>query len=392
MTRETEAFAQAEELRRACLGQNKRVEEWIAQNWRRIGLESAIEKTSIQRALSGRPVKSETVRALDAMLAAIYDDPWAWFEPTNDPARFSQYAPLDWWYDTLELREDQIPRSIFKHVQTRPLSDDQYQVLDRHYRDWVGRLRAACDAFKRDRELVRAVQADLSPERQTVAGKSGRVGNRGLHGRPLEDVAMALALINVDMTLPEIERACPTYQRPDPMPVDAWVSEPVEPFAGDEVEDFEWHDVIRKQPHEWRTPPIEPPPYQSNWLVRHWWDGSRYQVEDVMPFAQVRENGVWRDTTQEERVRWITGMERMETRAEYLERVDKGEWVANLLSSPGALKFAVDKEAEAEARWQSLVDRIDDEAARENNAERERRLVMFNLTLRRRKSADAGTA
>lgn len=392
MTDKTQTFTQAEELRRACLEQNKRVERWLAVNWQRVGLESAVDKATISRALSGRPVRAEIVDALDTMIAEIYDDPWAWLEPPNDPSRFSQYAPLDWWYSTLDLHEDQIPRSIFKRIQTRPLSDDQYRILDRHWRDWVGRLQAACDAFKRDRELVRAVEADLNPEYQTVAGKSGRVGNPGMIGKSLDEVAMALALTNIDMTLPDIERACSTYQRPDPITVDSWVSEPVVAFAGDEVEGFEWRDIIRKDrdPFKRLEPPVEPPARESHWRVRHRWDGSRYQVEDVLPFAQVLQDGKWRDTTPEERERWITGLDRKQTRADLMAQKD--EWIDDVWESrrtntnwQDRLKWpdGIPREA-IEQQFDVMLSRIDDEAARENNADLERRLMKFNLTLRRR--------
>lgn len=396
---ETATFAQAEELRRACLDQNKRVEMWIAQNWQRAGLDSAADKSTISRALAGRPVNAKIVDALETMLSEIYDDPWTWFEPPNHPDNFDKYAPLNWWYDTLDLRENDIPKSIFARIKTRALSDDQYRVLDRHYRDWVGRLRAACDAFKRDRALVRAVEADLSPEMQTVAGKRGRVGNPGLRGSSLEDVGKALALSEFNLTLPDIERACVTYQQPDPIPITEWPRDAVEPFAGDEVEDFEEREAISRRAEIGKiNVPVDPPQRDTRWRVRHWWDGSRYQVEDVTPFAQVLENGDWRDTSVDERIGWITGMQRKETRADLI--ANKEAWIDEIWERQKASPSWQDRweykdgipRSAIEQFVEDRIEAIDDEAARANNQEIERRLMRFNLTLRRRKGAGAGTA
>jgi hypothetical protein len=395
---ETTTITQAEELRRACLDQNKRVEMWIAQNWQRVGLDAATDKSTISRALSGRPVKIKIVEALDTMLSEIYDDPWAWFKPPNDPQLFDKYAPLTWWYDTLELPENDIPKSIFARIKTRPMSDDQYRVLARHYNEWRGRLKTACDAFKRDRELVLAVEADLSPEMQTIAGKTGRVGNPGLRGEPLDVVGKVLALSEINMTLPDIERACATYQQPDPIPLTEWSSDAVEPFAGDEVEDYEERErMTRKFTNGEVAVPVEPPPFKSRWLVRHWWDGSRYQVEDVTPFAQVFD-GRWRDSTLDERTYWITGMRHEETRADLIAQKDA--WIDDVWESRKASPTINDRLAHKdgiprsviEDHFEVVVERIDEEAALRHNQEIERRLIKFNLTLRRRKGAGAGIA
>lgn len=89
--------------------------------------------------------------------------------------------------------------------------------------------------------------------------KRGRVGETGLHGKSPHEIGLAIALQDMHMTLPDMERACVTYRRPDVEPVHDWKSVPVEPFMGDK---FDAYQADR---------------FDGVFLrVTYTWDGSRY--------------------------------------------------------------------------------------------------------------------
>ena len=48
-------FSHAEAVRRFTLGQNKRVENWIARNWERLGLSGPVHKATVSNALNSNP-------------------------------------------------------------------------------------------------------------------------------------------------------------------------------------------------------------------------------------------------------------------------------------------------------------------------------------------------
>lgn len=398
----TAVFTHAEAVRRFTLEQNRRVEDWLARNRERVGLATTPSAGTISNALAGKQVSAELVSALNLMVQEMRADPWAWCEPPNEVEAFSDYAPLRWWHRILDLKDD-IPMSVFARVGTLKLSDERYRILAKRFDSWFFRLRAACDQYKADRALVQALAADEDPEFQAFCLVDGewrlgaahagtverrelhRVGNPGLHGRSLEEVGMALALQSVSMSLPDIERACLTYARPEPERIDEWHSDPVEPWNGIEFDGVEYHQGGMEFENV-AKPPSDP----TLWRVRFWWDGERYQVEDVEPFARVKQDGQWRDTTQQEREFWITGMEPMETRADLLDRKDA--WIDEVLQSRNASPTWQDRmnypdgvpREVIEKQFEVVLSRICESEAAQHNAESERRLRRFRRGLRSR--------
>ncbi len=394
-----QTFEHAADLSAFLLGRNHRVEQWLADNRERIPHDTPTSKTTVSNALAGKPVSTLMVEALTMMWSDIRNDPWAWCEPPNRLERLSEYAPLKWWYNLLRL--DDIPWSVFQRINTVELSPERALIVKERYDNWYHRLRRACDQFKQDRDLVRALEADDDPEFQTFYERdgewfdqppgravTGRVGNAGLRGRSREEIGVAIAMQDMNLPLPDIERACVTYERPEPVPVDAWASEPVEAFMGDTFDLFE-------ERSSGALPDVrgfvERPSGPFLFQLRASWDGSRYQFEDVQPFARVFEAGEWRDTTPEERELWITGLERRPTRAQLADELgDREAWIERLLADPPrSMLLAKDKRALAASRYDNLLDRIDDREVMRHNLEIDARVRKFNRGLRRRKPSDA---
>ncbi len=322
-------FAHASELKLFSLGQNRRVESWIAHNWERAGMTGPIDKSYVSKALSSLPVLEPVVNALGILFDEITSDPWEWCKPPEQVEDLADYAPLSWWYVVLD---PPVAWTAFASMSSRPLKAAYREVTQTRLSEWRSRLRAACDQYKADHALVRALRADEAPEYcQDDDGQRHRVGNPGLHGRTPDEIGLAYALSRMTLPLPLIKEARLAYDRPNASPVHDHVSEPVEPWNGLEFEGVERADWESLETRDGR------PVYrQVENHVRYYWDGQRYQIEDIYEgqFARVRDadSGQWRDTTAEERDHMITRMERKhETVDELLARRD--QWIADKWAS-----------------------------------------------------------
>jgi hypothetical protein len=328
-------FEGASAVKQFTLGQNKRVLSWLDRNWKRAGLTGPEHKSRVSDALASERVLEPVVKALDLMLDEMRADPWEWCKPPTSVDNLSEYAPLTWWHAVLA---PPVSLDRFGRISSVPLVGDQRIAVQERLDAWSSRLRAACDQFKADQALVQALRADMNPEYQYwIAGDSGwrlghdgqrhRVGNPGLRGRSPEEIGLAVALFKEAMPLPMIEEARLAYDRPNARPVLDHVSEPVEPWNGREFEGVEWatdEDVVQKERRTTYT--------QVEHRVVYYWDGQRYQIEDLADgqFVRVRdvETGKWRDTTAKERDLMITRIIRKhETADELLARWD--QWIAD---------------------------------------------------------------
>lgn len=324
-------FEHASELKLFTLGQNKRVEAWIARNWKRASMTGPIDKSYVSKALSSLPVLEPVVKALDLLFDDIRADPWAWCKPPERVEDMPEYAPLSWWYDVLK---PPVPWTAFACMSSRPLKEAYREVTQTRLSEWSSRLRAACDQFMADHDLLRALRADEDPEYQYYGdGQRHRVGNPGLRGRTPEEIGLAYAFSRAMMPLPLIEEARLDYDRPNASPVHDHISEPIEPWMGLAFEGVErgyWEDPRQSQTYRWVLDLPEGAHVEVEHKVLYYWDGSRYLVEDVAKFARIKpgESATWRDTTQKEHDLQFTGIERKhDTVEELLAR--RGQWIAD---------------------------------------------------------------
>ena len=276
-------FERGDELRMFMRGRNHRVENWLNDNCVRLGLEGAVHPTNLSRALIGRPSSETLVQALRALVDEIRADPWEWCKPPariEDVEGIQEYATYGWWYDLLDPT---IPFSRFERMPKHPLNRDEAEFLQERLSDWSTRLKGACDQYKADHALVRALMADDAPEYQSWGledsgwrlggrGQRHRVGNSGLHGRTPDEIGLALALSRAALPLPFVKEARLAYDRPSALPVGDYISDPVEPWNGQEFEGVEWDswEDNRRQ--------LSRPDYlQVEHKVVYHWDGQRYQ-------------------------------------------------------------------------------------------------------------------
>ena len=381
-------FQEADAIKQFLLGQNKRVEAWFAENWERLDdMTGPIHKSTVSKALSGMPVVEPVANALDVMFDEIRADPWAWCEPPESIDDLTSYAPMNWWFKTLELGKV-MKWSRFEAMRTRPFSDNQREDVQQRLSEWRERLRRVCDQFNRDQALVRALESDDDPEYQwwvrdgdeiRLGRGDGafrrRVGNPGLHGRSDDEIGMAWVLADATLTLPDVARAELTYSRPQGVPVADHYSEPVESWNGQEFAGIEIAEVGGQQ-------------------VKHrvcfYWYGDRYHVEDDEPFAEIWDDG-WRAPSQDERDLLETGMQVTSmTKAQF--EAQRDEWIdrawksrnENMTSMERVMKPDGTPRSEIEADFQSRLDGIDDEKARDEQREIARRRNAFRRGLRRR--------
>ncbi|MGH1417115.1 MAG: hypothetical protein ACRBB0_26765 [Pelagimonas sp.] len=406
-------FLEGDAIKQFLLG-NKRVEAWFAANWERLDdMTGPINKSTVSRALSGMPIVEPVANAMEVLFDELRNDPWAWCKPPKRIDVLTDYAPLSWWYKTLKLKKA-IPWSRFERMGTHPLKEYDAVFAQERLSEWRSQLKSACDQFKADRALVRALESDEEPEFQhwvvedgqhRIAGRGDgqlkpfrrRVGNAGLHGRSDEEISMAWALADATLTLPNVEKATLTYSRPKAVPIDSHFSEPIEPWNGDEFEGIEIGHF--EFPPKWAG--ATPDTCKVKHKVCFYWTGDRYAVEDMDPFIQVEDKGEWRDTTRSERDLFMTGIERkLETRAEFEARLDEeierimtawrktwdenpkstfnGEWL-NQEDYPDGPPLE-----EVVERVQRHLNEIDDEAAADEQREVARRKMAFMRRLRRR--------
>lgn len=326
-------FEGASAVKLFTLGQNKRVLSWLDRNWKRAGLTGPEHKSRVSDALASERVLEPLVKALDLMLDEMRADPWAWCKPPTSVDDLSEYAPLTWWHAVLA---PPVSLDRFGRISSVPLVGDQRLAVQERLDAWSSRLRAACDQYMADHALVRALRADDAPEYQYFGGRRGRVGNPGLYGRSPEEIGLAYALAQQDMPLPLIEEARLSYDRPKASPVHDHVSEPIVPWMGLEfegVEEGDWEHVVWKLNRATYT--------RVQHRVVYYWDGSRYQIEDVEGGQFVRvydaEKREWIPTTPKQKDLMITRIIRKhETADELLARRD--QWIA-------------DEWAEKQAEW-----------------------------------------
>lgn len=406
-------FKHASELKLFTLGQNRRVEAWIAQNWDRAGLTGPLDKSYISKALSGLPILEPVVKALDMLFAEICADPWAWCEPPEHVEDMPEYAPLSWWYVTLS---PPIPWTTFSTMSVRPLKEAYREVTQTRLSEWRSRLKGACDQYKADRALVEALRADVTPEYQhwvqeesgwrlaQSGGQKYRVGNPGLRGRPADEIGLAYALADTSLPLPLITEARLAYQMPEAWPVDDHVSEPVEPWNGQEFEGVEWV--------EWKGlggADLNLGLCEVENRVVYCWDGERYVIADLpdgvgraVRLRQRTGNGYywlpWRAATFRERDLIKYGFTRahdteeelLSMRDEKIAEIWEGQqesWAENSPYSPFNQKHYPDgiPEAVAIAQFEVNLERArTNPKVRDEQAEIARRKMGFRQRLRRR--------
>ncbi|MEL6467887.1 MAG: hypothetical protein AAFQ58_23230 [Pseudomonadota bacterium] len=413
---DTVVFAQAEAIRQFTLGQNKRVEAWLADNWERVGLTGPINKSTVSKALSSMPVVKPVADALDVLFSELRDDPWAWCQPPTQIEDMPRYAPLNWWFKTLRLK-DGLSWTRFERMPSKPLTDEDRSWVQERLDEWSARLKDACDQFKIDRALVRALEADENPEFQTwflVGGEwrlgevgervaaekelRRRVGNAGLHGRSDQEIGMAWALADAVLTLPDIPEAKLTYTRPNAVPTVTHFSEPIEPWNGQEFEGVEVGEITHEKPYTMTKT------FTVKSKVRFYWAGDRYAVEDTEPFAEVKDDE-WRATTAQERDLFMTGVERKHLTRGELDAM-RDEWVDQAWVDMKARQDEKDKpdfankfqpvpslrerfpdgipRSFADEAFERVFAKIDEEAAADEQREVARRRMAFMRQLRRR--------
>jgi len=269
-------FEQGSELRQFFRGQNKQIEAWLAKNQEAVGLDGPVSKPTLSRALAGHDANPTVVDALDALFDAVARDPWSFCEPPTDLDNLTDYASCRWWYDTLQPA---VSWSRFERINQFPLAGADREIVQESFDRWRDSLNAACEQYQNDFDLVRSLQSDAEPEYQTWSQDpwrldargsiKRRVGFPGLAGRSPEEIGRALALDMRKMPLPDVANARLDYTQPHSLPVDDYDAVAVEPWNGDEFEGVEEQRVEGK-------------------LVRHrvtyYWDGQRYQIEDVEKF------------------------------------------------------------------------------------------------------------
>lgn len=405
---ESVVFEHGDELKRFMRNQNKRIEAWIAQNHSDIGLDGPIHKSTVSRALGGFPVVEPVANALDILYSKIRQDPWVWCEPPSDLDNLFEYASVQWWYDVLKP-----PVSHYRFERSRkfPLEGADRALVQECFDKWRDNLKAACDQYKIDSELVRALEHDESPEYQywdglelvtlehyelakdDPRGRSKvtrhRVGNAGLLGRTDEEIGMAWALADVVISLPLVDEARLSYTRPNPVSNVEHFSEAIEPWNGQEFEGIEYRSSEHSN-------------LSARGTVRYYWAGDRYKVEDIDPFAHVAEftgpseEMEWREPTARERDLLETGMfiDASDTR-EYLQAnrdaiVDE-QW--ERWKDRWNTEFAMKKEYPegvprdaVEQVFELRLERADEVSAEKADERREiaRRRMAFKRQLRRR--------
>jgi hypothetical protein len=408
---DSRVFEDGDAMKQFMRRQNWRIVDWVADNWERCeGLTGPIHKSTVSKALSGTPVVEPVANAMDILFGEMFADPWAWCEPP-ELDDLSAYAPLTWWFKTLH---PPMAWARFERMNKYPLEGDERELTQQRLTEWQDRLRAACDQFKADNALVRALESDEDPEFQCWVDEDGdkrlltdreqvqydaknwqgvqvyrrRVGNPGLHGKTAEEIGLAWALADAVLTLPVIEDAKLAYTRPRAVPDPTHFSEPVDPWNGQEFEGVELGECTTKIRHE------------VNWKYKHrvrfYWDDQRYLVEDVEPFAFIWDDE-WRAPSQAERDLLETGMQRKyETRDELMARRD--EWIAEVWENQKEtweendqfVRFnkkdfpdGVPKSAAAR-QFKVALDMISDEAAADELREISRLRMAFRRRLRRR--------
>lgn len=415
---DTRIFEDADAMRLFTLRQNARVVAWVTDNWERCeGLTGPVHKSTVSRALTSMPIVEPVLNAMDILFDEMRDDPWAWCKPPESVELLSEYAPLNWWYKVLKLKMA-VPWARFERMATQPLKAEDAEFVQERLDEWRKRLSEACDQFKTDRALVRALESDENPEFQHwfvedgetrlladehVAKRAGsafrrRVGNAGLHGASAEEIGLAYALADVTLTLPMVEEAQLSYSRPRIVPQHDHFSEAVESWNGDEFEGVE-SDMVEYQEAEY----LDKVTYRVKHRVCYYWDGQRYRVEDVEPFAWIHiqkyrgDEPKWRVPTSDERDILETGVTREhKSREEFLS--SKDEWIAEVWASQQEswetneyrsrfnktdFPDGVPKSCAVDA-FEAMLGRVDDEAVRDEQREVSRKRMAFCRQLRRR--------
>lgn len=405
-------FAEADIMKQFILGQNHRVVSWITANWERCDkLTGPITKSTVSNALLSKPIVAPVANAMDILLDEMQADPWAWCKPPDNIDNLSEYSPLAWWYKVLKPA---VSWTRFKRINKFPLEGADRELTIEALDKWSAKLKAACDQFKIDCALVKALEIDEDPEYQHWLKKDGelslvnpfyapgkkeafrrRVGNAGLHGRSEKEVGLAWALADKTITLPDIEGAKLLYSRPRVVRNTPHTSEPVEPWNGDEFDGDEYDNEV-KVTFDFRP--------EVNFDVKHrvcyYWHIDRYEVEDVEPFAMIKIKGVDMEycaPTQNERDLLETGMHRtLESKEE--ASVGKDTWIDNLweerkkswefggngIFTKEAYPDGIPRSA-IEDHFDNVIERIDMEKVTDEIREISNRRFKFRRQWRRRK-------
>ncbi len=418
-------FLRGDDVRQFLRGRNKIAEAWVARNYERLGLDGPIHASTVSRALGGYTVAQIVVDAMDKLYDEIRNDPWKWCKPPQDIDDLCEYASARWWHETLD---PPVSKSRFDRIKQQPLTGADREVVQTRFDAWRDKLKAACDQYMKDAELVRAFEADDDPEYQYWTRREDgslfmwgfvpeterdgwqrdpdgsnfkrRVGNAGLLGRSQEEIGMAWALTDVDMTLPIVDEARLSYSQPEPVPNPPHHSTPVEPWNGEEFDGYEVsYFSIEGKVHG--DPEIR---LKVRNEVRYYWVGDRYDVYDVKPHTMVAETddfrrlSDWREPTDAECELIETGMYRKyETLDEFMATADA--WKQRLLGSIFENAGLLGRERlkaeypdgnympEVEARFEGRlkIARENDAMARDEQEEIARRRMKFWKGLRRKR-------
>ncbi|PIE13497.1 MAG: hypothetical protein CSA68_11615 [Rhodobacterales bacterium] len=376
-------FEQGSELQVFFRGQ-QRIAAWLAKNHK------PVSKATLSRALGGHDADSDLVDALDRLFDDVSRDPWSFCKPPP-VEQMTEYATCRWWYDALEPA---VVWSRFERINQFPLTGNDLEVVQAAYDDWHARLEAACARYQEDYDLVRSLHSDLNPKYQSWSKDpwrldahgsiKRRIGFPGLAGRSPEEIGRAFALDQHELPLPNTQKARLEYERPYSVPVDDYEAEPVGPWNGDEFEGIEEVKVD-----------IDGRSKRARHRVCFYWDGQRYLVEDVEPFAMI-EDGEWRAPTQDERDFLETGMVReTKTRDEFV--AGKEAWIDQVWEERKAERGYQDQidypdgipRSAIEEHFAVMLERYEDggymaEKAREERREYSRRRLVFMRGLRRR--------
>ena len=160
MNNKQKVFDNAASLKAFLIG-NKAAEDWVNDNHEQFGLRRRVDQSRISRALSGVPVATEIVDALEALHDQIWRDPFAWIMLPDDIESLASFAPLSWWHEVLQ---PDVPLNTWNVLNKRPLNEKRAEEVLLDLRAFNDRTKEICEEHMRDVGLVEALWADKEPE------------------------------------------------------------------------------------------------------------------------------------------------------------------------------------------------------------------------------------